>query len=236
MLTEIEQLLALQDRDQRVLSLKKELTSLPAEQKARETQLAQAAARLDQSKIRAKQIEIDRKRLEGEVKAKEDTINRYKQQQLQTRKNEEYSALAHEIEAAGKVIGALEDQELALMEESDLLKPQIAQAETAFQEDKKHIEAHLHGLGVKKINLEAQLAEFEKLSEQTAAGVEEDLLDRYRRLFKTKEGRAVVALDPDHEVCAGCHMKVTTQTVVEVKAEKSVVHCPQCGRILFLEP
>ena len=236
MLTEIEKLLALQNRDQRILTLKKELASLPVERQARENQLAQAAARLEQARTRAKQIEVERKQLEGEVQVKEAAIARYKTQQMQTKKNEEYSALAHEIEAAQKVITGLEDQELVLMEELDSLKPQIATAEAAYAEDKKSIDAHLAGLGVKKTHLEAQLAEFEGLSEQAASGLDEDLLDRYRRLFKTKEGRAVVTLDPDHGVCAGCHMKVTTQTLVEVKSEKSIVHCPQCGRILFLEP
>lgn len=236
MLTEIEKLLALQDRDQRIASLKKELASLPVERQARENQLAQAAARLEQAKTRARQIEIERKQLEGEVQVKETAITRYKTQQMQTKKNEEYSALAHEIEAAQKIIAGLEDQELVLMEELDSLKPQIATAEAAYVEDKKNIDAHLAGLVTKKTNLEAQLQEFEGLSETLAQAVDEDVLDKYRRLFKTKEGRAVVPLDPDHGVCAGCHMKVTTQTVVEVKAEKSLVHCPQCGRILFLEP
>jgi predicted nucleic acid-binding Zn-ribbon protein len=32
----------------------------------------------------------------------------------------------------------------------------------------------------------------------------------------------------------GCHMKVTSQTAIEVKAQKDVVHCPQCGRMLYL--
>ena len=39
-----------------------------------------------------------------EVRVKQDVIARYKQQQLQTRRNEEYAALAHEIEAAEKAI------------------------------------------------------------------------------------------------------------------------------------
>ena len=33
--------------------------------------------------------------------------------------------------------------------------------------------------------------------------------------------------------CMGCHMKLTTQTAVRVKNEKEIVHCEQCGRILY---
>ncbi len=43
------------------------------------------------------QIESARKELELEVEAKKQMIARYANQQFQTRKNEEYRALAHEI-------------------------------------------------------------------------------------------------------------------------------------------
>ena len=62
-------------------------------------------------------------------------------------------------------------------------------------------------------------------------GVDEDLLDRYNRLFKSKGGIALVTVE--HGVCTGCHMQVNTQTVLEVRAEKEIIGCPQCGRILY---
>src|SRR5256885_1292161 len=64
-----------------------------------------------------------------------------------------------------------------------------------------------------------------------AAKVEEDLLSRFERLFASKGDAAVVALE--HEVCTGCHMKVTTQTAHRVKNGKEIVSCEQCGRILY---
>ncbi|MGH8047174.1 MAG: C4-type zinc ribbon domain-containing protein [Chthoniobacterales bacterium] len=41
-------------------------------------------------------------------------------------------------------------------------------------------------------------------------------------------------MEIEHEVCTGCHTKVTTQTSLAVKADKVLVHCPNCGRILHL--
>ena len=100
MLDVIEKLLTLQDRDQRLRSYQSELAHLPEERRTREKQITDSAARLYQAKARAKEIEIEKRNLEMEARAKRDTIARYRQQQLQTRKNEEYAALAHEIEAA----------------------------------------------------------------------------------------------------------------------------------------
>ena len=61
--------------------------------------------------------------------------------------------------------------------------------------------------------------------------MDEDLLDLFSRLFVSKGDAAVVALE--HDVCTGCHMKVTTATSVRVKGGREIVSCEQCGRILY---
>jgi len=232
MLDVIEKLLTLQDRDQRMRTFQNELAHLPEEKKSREKQIADSAERLELAKKRAREIEVERRNLQGEANAKRDAITRYKQQQLQTRKNEEYTALAHEIQAAEKAIFNTEDRELELMEELENLKPHIAEAEKTHAEEKARIEQVLKGLDEKKANLEARIAELKADRARFTTDIDEDVLDRYDRLFKSKHGHAVVPLE--HEVCMGCHMKVTTQTVVQVKAQKALVHCPQCARILYL--
>lgn len=231
MLDVIEKLLALQDRDQRLRAFQTELSHLPDERKSREKQIADSAARLEQSKTRVKQIEVDKRNLEGEAQAKRDAIARYRQQQLQTRKNEEYAALAHEIEAAEKAVSSIEDRELELMDEAETLKPAVAEAEKTHEAEKAKIEQILAGLTEKKTNLEARIAELKGDRARLTNGIDEDVLERYDRLFKTKQGSAVVPLE--HDVCMGCHMKVTSQTTIQVKAQKDVVHCPQCGRMLY---
>jgi uncharacterized protein len=232
MLDVVEKLLTLQDRDQRLRSFQSELLHLPEERKAREKQIADSAAQLDHAKARAKQIEIEKRNLEMEVRAKRDIIARYKQQQLQTRKNEEYAALSHEIQAAEKVIVELEDQELDLMEELEKLTPQIASAEITHAEERNKLEHLLAALETKKSNLENRIAELKSEHERLAKSLDEDTLELYLHLFKTKHGAVVVTLE--HEVCMGCHMKVTAHTVVQVRAAKHLVHCPQCGRILYI--
>ena len=87
MLDAIENLLALQDRDQRLRAFQTELGRLPEEKKSWEKQLADSAARLDKAKTRAREIEVEKKNLQIEEQTKRDAIAKYRQQQLQTRKN-----------------------------------------------------------------------------------------------------------------------------------------------------
>jgi len=231
MLPSIEKLLTLQDRDQKLKAVLTEIAALPAEKAARDRELKAADDRLEAARTRQKEIEVERKKLEVDVKSKQDQISRYKNQQLETRKNEEFAALRHEIEMAEKVIVEIEDREIILMEEAESLKPQLQAAQEAHAEEKKKVESHMLSLTARKENLEARKTELESERPRFTEGIEEDLLDRYERLFKTKNGLSLVTVE--HEVCTGCHMKVTHQSILEVRAEKEIVGCPQCGRILY---
>jgi predicted nucleic acid-binding Zn-ribbon protein len=232
MLEAIEKLLALQDRDQRLRTLRLELQSIPAEIASKQKLVQDAANRLDAARSRSKAIEVEKKALEVEIAAKRDQIARYKNQQLQTRKNEEYSALSHEIANAERAISAIEDKELVLMEEAEGLAPQLAAADKAHAEDKAKYDAQIATIREKEGNLKARIDEMAAGRAGLLEGVDEDLVERYDRLFETKNARAVVAVE--HDVCTGCHMKVTAQTSLALRSDKALVSCPQCGRLLHL--
>ena len=232
MLEAIEKLLALQDRDQKLRNLRLELLAVPTEIAAKQKLIADSAARLELARTRAKAIEVEKKSLQIDAATKRDQISRYKTQQLQTRKNEEYTALSHEIANAEKMISGIEDKELTLMEEADSLAPQIAHADKTHTDEKIRLESQISLLQEKAGNVKVRIEEVQKSRSTAREGIDEELLDRYERLFETKNARAVVAVE--HDVCTGCHMKITAQTSLALRSDKSVISCPQCGRLLHL--
>ena len=232
MLDAIERLLALQDRDQKLRTLRLELQAVPTEIASKQKLIADSAARLDLARTRAKAIEVEKKSLQVEVASKRDQIARYKTQQLQTRKNEEYTALTHEIANVEKLIAGIEDRELALMEEADSLAPAIAAADKTHAHEKARLEGQITLLREKEGNLKTRIEEVQKSRASALEGIDEELLERYERLFETKNARAVVSVE--HDVCTGCHMKITAQTSLALRSDKSIISCPQCGRLLHL--
>ena len=231
MQVELEQLLILQDRAQKIRQVEAELRSLPLERKSLDSQVAAASASLEATKDRARHVEVEKKKLELDVGTRNESITRLKTQQYETRKNDEFSAIGREIERYQNEISALEDQELELMVQADVLKAQIAAEEKQTAAAKDSIAKQIANLEAKQITLTDRLEELKKEKEELAARVDEDLLDRFNRLFASKGDAAVVALE--HDVCTGCHMKITTQTAVRVKGGKEIVSCEQCGRILY---
>ena len=231
MQAELEKLLILQDRDQKIRQIGLEIKTLPQQRKNLEAQLAATAASLESLKQRARQLEVDRKKLELDVGTRQSSISRLKTQQYETRKNDEFSAMGREIERYQQEISGLEDQELELMEQADKLRAEISTAEKMAAAGRDSVNRQLADLEEKSKTLQTQLEQFKSERAQLAQNIEEDVVERYERLFASKGDAAIVAVE--HGVCTGCHMKVTTATVVQVKSGNEIVSCEQCGRILY---
>jgi uncharacterized protein len=230
--SELEQLLVLQDRQQKIRQIQAEIRTLPLERAHLESQLAATEAGLDALKLKARQVEVQRKNFELDVGTRNQSIARLKTQQYQTRKNDEFQAIGHEIERYENEIRKLEDQELELMIEGDKLKSEIEAADKNARATKDSISRQLADLETKSKALGSQQQEFEREREALASKIDADLLDQFERLFNSKGDAAIVAVE--HGVCTGCHMKVTTATASRVKAGREIVNCEQCGRILYL--
>ena len=231
MYPELEQLLVLQDRQQKIKQIETEIETVPLQRNSLEAQLAASVAGVEALKQKNRHVEMDRKKLELDVGTRAETIARLKTQQYQTRKNDEFQAIGHEIERYENEIRKIEDEELELMVQADTIKVDLAEEEKKAGVVRESIARQTKDLEAKSTTLQSQLEELSKERAEIAGKIDEDLLSRFERLFKSKGDAVVVALE--HEVCTGCHMKVTTQTAHRVKAGKEIVSCENCGRILY---
>ena len=228
---ELEQLLVLQDRQQRIKQIETEIGTVPLQRKSFEAQLAASVAAVEVLKQKARHVEMDRKKLELDVGTRAETISRLKTQQYQTRKNDEFQAIGHEIERYENEIRKIEDEELELMVQADKIKEDLGEEEQTAAAVRESIARQTKDLEEKSTTLQSRLEELTKERAEIAGKIEEDLLSRFERLFKSKGDAVLVALE--HEVCTGCHMKVTAQTAHRVKAGREIVSCENCGRILY---
>ena len=228
---ELEQLLVLQDRQQKIKQIQTEVETLPLQRKNLESRVASTVAGVEALKQKARQVEMDRKKLELDVGTRAESISRLKTQQYQTRKNDEFQAMGHEIDRYENEIRKIEDEELELMVQADKLKAELDAEEKKAGAVKESIARQTMDLETKSKTLQSRLEELTRERAEIAGKIDEDLLGRFERLFKSKGDAVVVALE--HEVCTGCHMKVTTQTGHRVKAGKEIVSCENCGRILY---
>jgi len=222
----VEALLVLQERDVRVAALTAELEALPDQIDAVDAEIEARTEKFEALKAKTRLIEAERKKIDLDVQSKQAAISRYRSQQQQTRKNEEFAALNHEIEHTEKEISALEDRELELMEAYDKGLSDVAEGQKVllqFTEKAKQ---------KKRTNVvSSELTGAKEKQAAAEATVEADVLARYRRILKSKHDVAIVPIHGG--ACGGCHMKLTSQTVLSAKGGEHLTSCENCGRLVY---
>ena len=200
MQAELEQLLILQDRQQKIRQIQTEIRNLPLHRQSLEAQLAASVAALSALKHKAQHLEMDRKRLELDAGTRQESISRLKTQQYETRKNDEFRAMGNEIERYEKEIRLIEDQELELMDQAEKLKVEWQAEEKKASGSRESIARQMADLEEKGKTLESRLSELTIERSELAGKIDEDILARFERLFASKGDAAIVALDGELHV------------------------------------
>ncbi len=233
MLPVIEKLLVIQDRDQRIRDLRKELERLPLEEEMARQKLEGDENAVAEVKREIQENEVAIKNLELDIETRKDSIAKLKVQQFETKKNNEFQTMGQEIERYGEEVTALEDTELEHMEVGETLAERQAQAEAALTTTQELIDSELAQIAARRAQSEATIAELETDRAELAADIDEDLLSQFDRLFANKGDAAVVPLN--NGICGGCHVKVIANTLSIAKSEKEIAQCEQCGRLLYFD-
>ncbi len=228
---EIEKLLIIQDRDKRCIQLENQLQRIPAEREEIEARAKAASSRLEELKAKVKHAESERKQLENEVASKRTQIDKWRSQQVQTKKNEEYQALAHEVSNAEKEIFKLEDKELDLMDRSEKLAAEIKAEQQVLNEVNAQAQRQKDTINKREAAVKEEIDKIKAERTSLCAGVDESFLSRYERIMTHRKDVAVVPVQ--HGNCGGCHLQLPPQVVHQAKRSPEMVTCDQCGRILY---
>jgi predicted nucleic acid-binding Zn-ribbon protein len=233
MLPVIEKLLILQERDQKLHATQRDWEKIPRDEATAKSRLADDTNAVAQAADAVRQSEVATHKIELDIATRRNTINRLKQQQFETRKNEEFTALGNEVIRYEKEIDQLETEELEMMEKTDALRSKLQQAEEKLARSKALVDEDLKDLQTKKQQLSIKQSELSFERQELATGIESDHLSLYERLIKTKNGTAIVQVS--NQMCGGCHMKLVPTTLVKVTAGQEITQCENCGRILYPE-
>jgi hypothetical protein len=221
----------LQECDSKRLGLEQQLKSTPREVAAVEARIAEERSAIETAKAEWQGLETKKKALELEIHTAEEKIAKYRTQQSQVRKNDEYQALTHEIDSTQAAIGGLEEQEIAVLLSIDEAKKRFAAAEAELKKNITGHEARIRTLREHETQLQAELG----AAQAACAAARPAVPPAYLRIYDR------VATKPGHPVCVtvnggrcgGCHLKVPTHIEVMARNGAEIATCDQCGRILY---
>jgi uncharacterized protein len=231
---EIDRLWALQDLDEQAAGVREILARFPEQRRELEHRIVEARQRLEQAKARVVESQKQRRELEREAGAVGEQERRFQQQLPTIKKNEEYTALLHEIEGARQKRSEIETRVLERMEveESEQReRPALEQALTSAQAEAaaraKLIDAQETSEQSKLDVLEARRdAHVRELAPATRA--------RYERVHASREGRAVVGIVKG--ACGGCYRTLPPAVLQEARRRDRMMSCEGCGRIIVWPP
>jgi uncharacterized protein len=229
---EIPKLLQLQERDQRINALKKDLKDVPKHEAAAKAQLAGDTAAVEAASLKAKEVEVKIKGVELDIQTRQNTIKRLNDQQFETRKNDEFQALGVEIKRYEADVHSLEDKEIGFMEELEAAKAVLKEAQGKLGLTQSRVNEELKQLAERMEGVKKRLAEVEAERAEIVAPLDPATVSLYQRIFTKKGDSGVVALR--NGVCGGCHMKVVSGTLQAARAGEVLAQCESCGRIVYI--
>ena len=231
----LEKVLILQDRDGRCRGLEAQLRAMPVEIGLVEQKIGAEKAAIDAAKTEVKELETKKKLLETEIGSAQDKLGKYRTQQSQVRKNDEYQALGHEIETTEKQIGEFEGQELEIMYAIDEAKKKFVAAEALLKQNITGHQGRIATLKEREISLKTELAGAQAELNAGRAPLDESTLKIYDRLA----GRGLPVCVPLHDSkCGGCHLKVSSEVESAARGKSSdgkLAACDQCNRLVYWE-
>ncbi len=229
---QIEKLLIVQHRDVSLLKIEQDLARIPIERASVEAEIASEAANVEAARQSLIAKELARKDLDIEVKSKETALLRFRTQQAEVKKNDEYQALTHQIEQTEADISSLEESEIELMLEIDTVKE-------AFEAEKAVIEARIEAqrkeivlLNEREKNLNASVDAARAEVAESRVGIDADYLEQYDRVKKMVKRAPYLAKVEAHK-CGGCHLRVSNEVSRGAQDAGEPHFCDQCARMVY---
>ncbi len=225
----------LQEADTRKSQTELHLRQCPKDIQALRAKIDASNHAFDSRRKALQEKEVKRKDLDTRLHAAEDRIVKYKTQQLQVKKTEEYQALNHEIETTEAEIARLEDEELQLLMELDQDQKALKEADAAHKQEVKDLSAQIVLVEQHEQALKQRLVQELEDVKSAAGAVEPRYLQAYERLRTQGKHAPFIAPVQDHK-CGGCHLRVSNERMDAVRHANAPVFCDTCGRLIYLAP
>src|ERR1700756_3961452 len=186
MLPDFKLVIRLQELDNRLAGMSREIDALPKHIAEIEKRLVSHERKLEADRSALVANQKERKKCEGDIQVQQQKISKLKDQMLEAKTNEQYRAFQHEIEFCQKEIRKFEDRILELMGESEPLDKNVKAAETALKAEKAEVEAEKQKARERTAVDQKAAAEFQQERAAIVADVTPSVYLRYERARKAR--------------------------------------------------
>ena len=228
----INQIILLQDVDNKLFEINKLLGDLPSKVQELTEEEDSVKISLENKENDLKDTSVLISTNETLVQSTSDKINMLKDKLIDgsISTNKEYDAMMETIDFEKNLLDTKESELIDLMTKKEDLTKEIT-------EDKDSLDGIISELKSKKDDLNAKMEEVSEENnalkverENIAKDIDTDTMDKYLQIYKARKGLVVAEILDNN--CEGCGAYIPPQLVNEALA-KQIVFCGTCSRFLY---
>jgi predicted nucleic acid-binding Zn-ribbon protein len=212
----------------------KAIAEAPGRIAALDALLQSATATLASAKQALADNQSHRRSIDKDLISAQQRQEKYKEQLMAVKTNDEYRAMQHQIEAVGAEVLQHEERVLVSMMEADEVNASIKKAEAALKAAQSKVAAERAAIETAVTAHRAALAECNAARDTVVGALEnKGVIDTFQRIVKVR-GTAVARAEGER--CTVCQVRLRPAVFAEVRKNDSIVQCDSCNRILFFSP
>jgi len=226
-------LLKLQEIDSQIIFLRQAKERRPRDLDADRRRLAEKQRLLDGIAIEVKRLKMASDSREVDLKKNEAEIDKLRIALNQARSNQEYQILREQIARLQTQDGQIEEEVLKHLSDVDRLEQGRRGSEEELRGAQKEFDRRLDEMNQVLKGIDQELAQLQERRRGSANAIPTDHLQVYERVLARHSDSALARVE--NQVCQGCHMSVTPQTMNMLLLDRELIQCRNCLRILYLD-
>ena len=231
MLADLERLIQLQDIESRAAVAQKAIAEAPGRIAALDALLQSATAALASAKQALADNQTQRRAIDKDLIADQQRLDKYKDQIMAVKTNEQLHAMQHQMKSVEDDIGKQEERVLVNMMAADEINAGIKKAEAALKAAQAKVAAERSAIESEAKAHEAMVAQC--ATERAAVVAKMDnkgAIETFQRIAKVR-GTAIARAEGER--CTICQVRLRPAVFAEVRRNESLVQCDSCNRILY---
>lgn len=229
----LEILLEVEKREQRLRELDHEIAALPKRVAAIDAKLTGARQARERAQVAQETSHSERRQVEREIEDLRAKITKVRGHSSDVKTNQEYKALLDEIAFAETQIGKHEEHLIEIMEQAEALAQATAAADAELKAQEQEVEREHVAANEQTAAARAEREHLAGECKALRAQAEEKWLQRFDRVLRMRKHALAVV---DGEACGGCRVRLRPQFLQEMALEPDRLFvCESCGRILYPE-
>jgi uncharacterized protein len=234
MLPDLERLIQLQDIESRAAVASRAIAEAPGRIAALDALLQSATAALASAKQALADNQTQRRSIDKDLIAAQQRLEKYKEQIMAVKTNEQLHAMQHQMKAVSDEVGQHEERVLVNMMTADEINAAIKKAETALKAAQAKVAAESAAIESDTKTQQTVVAECAAERARIVAAMDNrGALETFQRIAKVR-GTAVARAEGER--CTICQVRLRPAVFAEVRKNESLVQCDSCNRILYFVP